>query len=282
LTLLHQTPETYGHARSRWSLETLLASCPWLKLTTVGGLSRLLLRLGIRRKRARDYLRSPDPAYAAKVAYTQQCWLQVLAAPERRVLLYLDEFGFERQPSLAPAYEQRGRSQPLARRSYRANTRCRGLGALNALTGQVTYLQRSHITVPVLAHFYAQLVRTYPQAEQIYVVLDNWPVHAHPQLLLPLQAQQAPWPFPTLAHWPMRPRDPASPALLPIQLIPLPTYAPWLNPIEKLWRWLRQQVLHLHRQAEDWDGLKQRVLDFMAQFEHGSHALLDYVGLLPH
>jgi hypothetical protein len=70
--------------------------------------------------------------------------------------------------------------------------------------------------------------------------------------------------------------------LLPIQLVFLPTYAPWLNPIEKLWRWLRQQVLHLHRLSDAWDQLKQRVLDFMIQFAHGSSELLHYVGLLPY
>jgi transposase len=32
----------------------------------------------------------------------------------------------------------------------------------------------------------------------------------------------------------------------------LPTYAPWLNPIEKLWRWVRQDILKMHRWVEDW------------------------------
>ena len=59
----------------------------------------------------------------------------------------------------------------------------------------------------------------------------------------------------------------------------LPTYAPWLNPIEKLWRWLRQDVLKLHRWVADWPQVKQRVRDFLAQFAQGSQELLDYVGL---
>ena len=60
----------------------------------------------------------------------------------------------------------------------------------------------------------------------------------------------------------------------------LPTYAPWLNPIEKLWRWLRQDVLHLHRLADDWKALRQRVRAFLDQFAQGSQRLLEYVGLL--
>ena len=54
-----------------------------------------------------------------------------------------------------------------------------------------------------------------------------------------------------------------------------------LIPIEKLWRWVRQQVLHLHRLSDDWERLKQQVLDFIAQFHLGSLPLLHYVGLLP-
>ncbi len=61
----------------------------------------------------------------------------------------------------------------------------------------------------------------------------------------------------------------------------LPTYAPWLNPIEKLWRWLRWDVLKLHRLAGGLAGrLRSRVNQFLGQFAVGSHDLLRYVGLL--
>ena len=70
------------------------------------------------------------------------------------------------------------------------------------------------------------------------------------------------------------------------QLIPLgepiwlPTYAPWLNPIEKLWRWLKETIIKMHRLASDWPALHQRVNDFLQQFVRGSRTLLRYVGLL--
>jgi hypothetical protein len=62
----------------------------------------------------------------------------------------------------------------------------------------------------------------------------------------------------------------------------LPTYSPWLNPIEKLWRWLKQDVLHLHRHADHVPALRALVLDFLAQFQDGSSDLLRYVGLRKH
>jgi DDE superfamily endonuclease len=60
----------------------------------------------------------------------------------------------------------------------------------------------------------------------------------------------------------------------------LPPSAPWLNPIEKLWHWLRQDVLKLHRWVEDWPQVTPPVYDFLDQFAHGSQALLRYVGLV--
>ena len=91
----------YGQRQSRWTLAALQASCPWLGVNTLGGLSQLLDRLAVRRKRARTYLHSPDADYAAKVAYLEACRAAAQAYPEAILFVYLDEFGFERQPTLA-------------------------------------------------------------------------------------------------------------------------------------------------------------------------------------
>ena len=119
-------------------------------------------------------------------------------------------------------------------------------GALNALTGQVTYLDGYVVGREKLMALYRRLVQTYPRAQKIYVVQDNWSIHTHPDVREALQAY---------------------PQIKPVWL---PTYAPWLNPIEKLWRWLRQDILKLHRWASDAKGLRQRVNGFLDQFAQGS------------
>lgn len=280
LALLHQAPELAGHAQSRWTLSSLLESCSWLKLKTEAGLWGLLQRFGIVRKQGRLALHSPDPDYEVKLDYLGLCLQHTLEQAESIVFLYLDEFSYYRQPTVAPAYELVGKEQWRANLSQRSNTRCRGIGALNALTGQVTYRQAEKITVKVQNAFYRDIRQAYPHAQRIYVAQDNWPNHAHPQVLASLEAQDSPF-FPNPMNW-NRPMSfvPSADAL-PIQLIFLPTYAPWTNPIEKLWRYLRQTVLHLHRLSDAWAELKQRVLDFMARFAQGSRELLRYVGLLP-
>ncbi len=269
--------------QSRWTLASILASCPWLNLHSLAGLHGLLRRLQLGRLRGRDYVHSPDRQYADKVAFIQACRQQVEADPQHYALLYLDEFSFYRQPTLADDYAPLGQhTQPLAQRAYRSNTLCRGLGAVDALTGQLTYLQAAHISIKQLVRFYQLLTERYPDAHTLFVVQDNWSIHFHPTLLAALQPQT--WPFPLLMSgtWSALYASPLPTGDLPIQMLFLPSYAPWLNPIEKLWRWLRQDLLHLHRCAHDWLTLKQRVFDFMAQFYRPSPTLLHYLGLLPY
>ena len=259
-----------------------MASCPWLKLTTHGSLSQLLKRLGISYKRGRDYVHSPDPDYLNKLNLIEQMKQRAIDQPQRYVFLYLDQLTYYRQPTLAQAYEEIGEKQPLAQRSYRSNTSFRVIGALNGISGRLSYLQRSRTNIACLTHFWDLVCLDYPEAEVVYIVVDNWPVHFHPKVLASLQKQNFPFPPKLPASWAgLAPSTAASDKNLPIQLLCLPTYASWLNPIEKLWRWLKQNVLHLHRASDDWQGLRDRVSLFLDQFVDGSQDLLRYTGLLP-
>lgn len=83
------------------------------------------------------------------------------------------------------------------------------------------------------------------------MIQANWSIHTHPEVLEALQA------------WPQ------------VEPVWLPTYAPWLNPIEKLWRWLKQDVLKMHRLAESWVAVHGRVRPLLDQFVHGSQRLLE-------
>lgn len=270
----------FNQQQSRWTLKAIAQTCEWLQLTTSSGLWQLLKRLKIHYKRGRSYTHSPDPEYEDKISYLDLCRMRAWYAPERYVFVYLDEISYYRQPSLANDYELSGCYQPLARRSCRSNTRFRGIGALNAITGQVIYRQYYKTTTKHLSDFYALLRETYPHAEVIYVAQDNWPVHVHPDVLARLEPQQSPF-WPTVpGNWSSEPSKNAVHDNLPIQLVFLPTYASWLNPIEKLWRLLKQKHIHLHRLSDDWQGLKQLVYDFLDQFAFGSQQLLQYVGLL--
>ena len=282
--MVRRAPHQYGYDCARWTLAMLRQTCDWLRLTRDSSLSALLSRLGIVYKRGRDYIHSPDPDYRAKCERVTQIVSAARASGGRSVALYLDELTYYRQPTLALAYAAAGGDQPLAQRSYQSNTATRVVAALNEVTAQVSYRQASRIGIRELVAFHQQLRAAYPVAERLYLIEDNWPIHFHPDVLVALEAQENPFPLYRPRDWSLTP----SPAAvkqwgdlhLPIQLVPLPTYASWTNPIEKLWRWLKQVVLHLHRSADRLDHLRAAVCRFLDQFADGSQELLRYVGLL--
>ncbi|XGV95218.1 MAG: hypothetical protein ACAF41_21020 [Leptolyngbya sp. BL-A-14] len=150
LAVVRRDPQVLGYAQSRWTLQAIAHGCEALQVTTKAGLSQLLARLGISYKRGRDYLHRPDRFYEEKRSQIELALLRAWYEPQRYVLVYLDEFGLYRQPTVAQDWEVVGASQPLARRSHKSDTCYRGVGALNALTGQVTDLLRSEISVAVL------------------------------------------------------------------------------------------------------------------------------------
>jgi transposase len=251
---VRQDPRCFGVARSRWRLADLRTVLPALAGYSISGLSRLVKRLQLSRQRGRLHVHSPDPAYAAKLAAVAQAVEEARAYPERVTVLFGDEASIYRQPTLAERWAVVG-AAPTAELGHGSNTRHRLCGALDVGTGQVVATSGARTTVAHLCRFLRTVRATYPDRELI-LVWDNWPVHAHPDVL-------------------------AQAAMLDIALRWLPTYAPWTNPIEKLWRWLKGDVLHHHRFAADWAGLKAAVAAFLARFAAGSPELWRYVGLLP-
>ena len=279
LQVVKRDPRQFDADQSRWTLAAIQRACRWLRARTLGGVSHILSALQIRYKRARGHVHSPDGNYVAKLADIQVCVRRSETQPEVFVVLFEDECTYYRQPSLARAYAPQGHRQPLAELGYRHNAHTRGIATLDAWSGRVLYAQYNRMDVKHLVQFYQQVCAAYPQARTIYLVQDNWPVQGHPDVLAALQAQPARWPWPRPRSWPSEASAHAQRLDLPIQLVQLPTYASWTNPIEKLWRKLRQDLLHIHRYQDDWAGLKQRVSDWMGQWAQGSRDLLRYVGL---
>lgn len=281
--LIHADPHAYGIERSRWRLRDLSSACEALAGLSESGVFRFLDRWGFALKRGRDHLHSPDPDYVAKLQYNRTRLLEALEAPQRSAFLLMDEMSYYRHPSLASAYEATGKAQPLARRSHQSKTQTRVVAVLSVGEGQVTYRQGSKCGVAELVSFYQGLRESYPTLDRLYLELDNWPVHFHPDLLVALEPQEFPWTISLPPNWPTEASRAAQRRWgglkLPIQLLPLPTYAPWTNPIEKLWRWLRQEVLHLHPWADRLEELRREVAAFLNRFAQGSKALLRYVGL---
>lgn len=252
--LVQQPPQLHGLARSRWRLQDLRQALPALRDYSLPGISKLLTRLGIRRSRGRFWVHSPDPAYQQKLDRIADTARGVRHDPAQVVLLYADEYSLYRQPTLATCLSRQG-CEPRARLSWRGNRYHRYSAALNSQTGQVSWVAAARMNVPNLVRFLQHLRQDYP-TQTLYLVWDNWPVHRHARVLAALDQLQI------IVLW-------------------LPTYAPWTNPIEKLWRWAKQTLVHYHRCADAPAQLQQQLASFLDQFQDGSEDLLRYVGLVP-
>jgi hypothetical protein len=180
----------------------------------------------------------------------------VAEAPRRFVWLYEDEWTYYRRPTVAQDDAPGGSDQPYARQGWRSNLYQRIAASLDVTSGRLLGWPRPHFDRWTLIRYWRALEAAYPEADLLFVAVDKWPVHWHEDVWIALAATQ-------------------------IVRVPLPTYAPWTNPVEKVWRKLYQEVLHLHDFADQGDALKQVVSQWLAQFEHGSVELLHYVGLCP-
>jgi len=93
----------------------------WLHGRRLATVCQTLRRAGIRYRRGRRAVHSPDPEYAAKVARLATITWYTRQDSERLVRLYQDELTYYRRPSVAQDYTPVARAQePLARQGWRA------------------------------------------------------------------------------------------------------------------------------------------------------------------
>jgi transposase len=240
-------------ACTHWTLASIRPTFSWLKDYTLSGVWRHLGRLGLKLRSAVVQQLSPDPLYQDKLIDVEMALWEARRFPQSVAAVFIDEVGFSRWPEPGLGW---GAQPAVADRRGANQGLWRLIGGLDPLTGQVHYLDNYIVGREKVVQFYGQLVQAYPDKQTLYVIQDNWSIHSHPDVLAALK------------QWPA------------VQPVWLPTYAPWLNPIEKLWRWLKQDVLKTHRLADDWKALRGRVRTWLDQFKAGSQPLLEYVGLL--
>ena len=255
--VVQRPPSSFDLQRSRWWLGGIRKAVPWLKDCSLAGVWRILQRYGLHYKRGRRYVHSPDAEYDSKLQLISEAIAKARAAPSRIIFLYEDELSYYRNPSVAQDWQPKCTDEPHAVQAAGYNSYRRIASCLNIVDGQLFSWQRSRFDAGTFGRYLLAVAQHYKEAETIYVALDNWPTHFAEQVQQAIAASK-------------------------LVLLRLPTYAPWTNPVEKVWRKLKQELLHLHRYSSAWAELPQQVEEWLEQFAKGSTALLHYVGLHPY
>lgn len=210
-------PAELGLPFQTWSLTKLRDYLKHVRLAAISRetLRTILGRAGIHWQASKTWKASTDPDFVAKMRRVLALYD---APPTQGRVVCVDEFGpLNLQPRPGRAWRPVG--QPLRLRA--TYTRSHGvrhmLAALDLATGKITYRIRDRKRWREFLAFLKTLRARWP-GQRLYVVLDNFSPHHHPQVRSWAHANN-------------------------VELVFLPTYASWLNWIEPEFTALRYFTL---------------------------------------
>jgi transposase len=170
------------------------------------------------------------------------------------VFYYADEFNVSWLPTLRAMWSPVGQQVmiPTPRQPYKRY----GLGAVNYHTGETVVIFRPHKRRKEVAELLQAILDRHP-TETVYVAWDNSSTHEDDEVEAVIRA-----------------------AAGRLVLLYLPTYSPWLNPIEMLWRQFRREVTHCEL-FETLKALLQAARTFFDRCNVCPQRVLSILGALP-
>lgn len=132
-------------------------------------------------------------------------------------------------------------------------TRHYGIGAINYHTGETVVLIKPHKRRREIAELLQALLDKHPTGT-IYVAWDNANTHQDDEVEAVVRG-----------------------AAGRLVLLYLPTYSPWLNPIEMLWRHFRREVTHCEL-FPTVKALLAAAREFFERYNQAPHYILSIIG----
>jgi transposase len=169
------------------------------------------------------------------------------------VFYYADEFNVSWLPTLRAMWSPIGQQVmiPTPKQPYKRY----GLGAVDYHTGETVVLFRRRKRRREVAELLEALLAKHPD-ETVYVAWDNANTHEDDEVEAVVRA-----------------------ACGRLILLYLPTYAPWLNPIEMLWRYFRREVTHCELYISV-KALLQAAQDFFDRHNQVPQRVLSIIGAI--
>ena len=209
-------------------------------------LHRYLRRAGIVWRRAAPTLKIKDPHYEEKRLAIEQA---VVRKQPTHPVFYQDEVDIDLNPKIGADWMLKGQQKRITTPGH--NQKYYLAGALHSDTGRVHYAGGNSKCSDLFINLLEVLQRTYRRAKTITLVVDNYIIHKSRKVERWLEKNTK------------------------FRLLFLPTYSPWLNPIELLWLSLHETITRNHQCRYMWQ-LLERVKLFMnaaSPFPGNQHGL---------
>lgn len=222
LMAVAKQPRDYGFRRPTWTQELLklvLEKITGIKVSC-STICRLLKRNKVRLGRPKPIVGCPWKK-ARRTRRLNEIRRLISNLPAGDVAVYVDEVDIHLNPKIGPDWMLRGVQKTVL--TPGKNEKRYLAGALNAKTGRLTWVEGERKTSELFIAMLWQLLKDYPNAKCIHVVLDNFKIHSSVQTRLALAR--------------VGPR---------IKLHFLPPYCPDHNKIERVWKDLHDNVTRNH------------------------------------
>ncbi len=171
------------------------------------------------------------------------------------VFYYEDEFNLSWFPTLHAMWSPKGQQVMIPTPGQ--PDKYYGIGAVNYHTGETVVQFQRHKRRREIAQLLEALLEKHPK-ETVYVAWDNVNTHEDEEVEAVVRG-----------------------AAGRLVLLYLPTYSPWLNPIEMLWRYFRQEVTH-DELFETKQALLAAAQDFFARYNQNPEQILSVIGSKAH
>lgn len=237
LAKLHDTvrrnPQEFGWRRPTWTREMLVET---LKKQTgirvhVTTMSRALKMIRARRGRPRPVVGCPWSKRAKnRRLSTIRRMLETLSRQD--VAVYVDEVDIHLNPKIGLDWMVRGQQKEVV--TPGRNVKRYLAGAMNAVTGELVWVEGMQKRSQLFVDLLERLLRTYSPVKVIHVILDNFRIHHSRITQMAVQS----WGGRIVLHF-------------------LPPYCPNENRIERMWEDLHGEVTRNHRCVSIEDLMKE-------------------------
>jgi transposase len=234
------SPQDWGYPRPTWTQELL---CRVMQEKTGvrvhrATMSRALGMIGARLGRPKPAVGCPWRKRRRKRRLAELRHL-VESLRANEVAVYLDEVDIHLNPKIGADWMNRGKQKVVMTPGQ--NVKHYVAGALDARTGEITWVDGDRKNSLLVIALLKALVRRYPLARRIHVILDNFKIHDSQAT----RAAMTGWGGKVVLHF-------------------LPPYCPDHNKIERTWKDLHDNVTRNHK-CQTMKELMQEVTGYIRQ-----------------